>query len=218
MTGDFNASLADGPFTALQNLNGSVRVEVPNGAGISALTALSGNPNPSLIITRVATSGQAQFGTLGQRWTHQGNAVNPKAATQGFLECPLHGARYNPATGAVVLGPAASALTSYQTVFNATPGPGTLQIRIAGIGYSLGLSKVAATSGPRLRLQFPTKSGSNYEVRFRSALTGTQSVLPFFTTQNGTTTVNQIAGNGQVLSAFLSPPAEIGFYVIVAKP
>ena len=218
LAGDFNVSLADAPFTALQNLQGSVRVEVPNGSGITALTAQSGNANPSVIITRVAISGGTQFATLGQRCTHQGNAVDPKVAGQDYLRCPLHGSRYNPTTGAVVLGPAVNALTPFQTVFNGTPTPGTLQIRIAGIGYTFVGSNVTSTQGPRVRLQFPTRSLSNYEVRFRDSITGTQSVLPFFTTQNGTTTVNQIAGNGQVLSAYVTPPAQVGFYVIAAKP
>lgn len=218
LAGDFLVSLADAPFTALQNLNGSVRVEVPNGSGITALTALTGNANPSVIITRIAVSGTAQFGTLGQRCTHAGNSVNPKVAGQNFLQCPLHGSRYNPATGALVLGPATNALTPYQSTFNDTPAPGSLQVRIAGIGYTLVASQVTSTQGPRVRLQFPTKSLSTYEVRFRSALTGTQSVLPFSTTQDGTTTVTQIAGNGQVLSAFVTPPEEVGFYMIAAKP
>ena len=217
LPGDFSINLANAPFTALQNLNGSVRVEVPNGSGITPLTSLS-NANPSIIITRVATSGTAQFGTLGQRCTHQGNAVNPKVAAQNYLECPVHGSRYNPTTGAVVLGPATQALTSYQSTFNGSPAPGTLQIRIAGLGYTFVGSRVTSTQGPRLRLQFPTKSLSNYEVRFRNTLTGAHNALPFYTTQNATTTVNQIAGNGQLLSVYVTPPPEVGFYFISAKP
>src|SRR5687767_10538027 len=50
LTGIFNVNLSVAPFTALQNLNGSVRVEVPNGAGISALVA-GNNSVPSIIIT-----------------------------------------------------------------------------------------------------------------------------------------------------------------------
>jgi len=218
LPGIFSVSLADAPFTALQNLDGSVRVEVPNGAGIGALTAITGNTTPSIIITRVATSGPNQFGTLGQRCTHQGNSVNAKVAGQNFLQCPLHGSRYNPATGAVVLSPATLPLTAYQTTFTAAPAPGTLQISIAGIGYTFVAGQVTSTQGPRVRLQFPTKSGSNYEVRFSSSITGTQSVLPFFTAQNGTTTASQIAGTGAVLSVFVTPPAEVGFYVIGARP
>src|SRR5262245_43929944 len=150
LAGDFNFSLTDAHFTALQNLNGSVRGEVPNGSGITALTALSGNANPSIIITRVATSGQTQFGCLGQRCGHQGNAVNPKAAGQDFLECPLHGSRYNQTTGAIVRGPTTVPLTSYQSTFTDTPAPGTLRIRIPGIGYTLVTSEVTSTQGLRV--------------------------------------------------------------------
>lgn len=215
LTGLFNVSLAVAPFTALQQLNGSVRVEVPNGAAVTELVAVSGNSVPSAIITRLATSGSNQFGTVSQRCTHQGNAVSAMAAGQNYLLCPLHGSRFNPATGAVVLGPAAAPLAAYLTIF--TP-PSSLQIRVANIGYSIAGSVVNATQGKRVRLQFPTRSQTTYEVRFRSSVTGIESVLPFFTTQNGTATVTSVAGTGAVLNAYLTPPQQVGFYIIAAKP
>ncbi len=219
LSGLFNADLAVAPFTALQSLNGSVRGAVPNGAGITALTALTGNANPSIIITRVALTGNSQFGNLGQRCTHQGNAVSAKAAGQNTLICPLHGSQYNPATGAVVVGPAALALTSYLAVFNATPAPfGSLQITIPGIGYTFVGATVAALQGQRVRLTFPTRAGSNYQARFRNTATGTESTIAFFTTQNGASSVTSVAGSGANLSVFVTPPAGVGIYRIVANP
>lgn len=218
LTGLFNVNLSVSPFTALQNLNGSVRVEVPNGSAITDLVAISGNATPSCIITRVATSGDSQFGTMGQRCTHSFNAVSAMAAGQNYLLCPLHGSRFNPSTGAVVLGPATTPLAAYLTVFTPTPAPGTLQIRIAGIGYSFVGDKVISLQGQRVRLIFPSRSLSNYQVLFRNSATGAESAVPFFTTQNGTTTVTSIAGTGANISVFLTPPAAVGFYRINALP
>ncbi len=218
LTGLFNVNLSVAPFTLLQQLNGSVRVEVPNGSAVTALVAISGNANPSVIITRVATSGSAQFGTVGQRCTHAGHAVSAMAAGQNFLLCTLHSSVFDPATGAVLQGPAGSALTTFLTVFTNTPAPGTLQIRIAGIGYSLVGNTVVATQGKRVRLIFPSRLLTNYQVLFKNSVTGAESVAAFFATQNGTSTVTTIAGTGSNLSVFLTPPAQVGVYRIVANP
>lgn len=219
LTGLFNVDLAVAPFTALRNLNGSLRVEVPNGAGITELGVNS--PTPSIIITRVATSGNSQFGSLGQRCTHAGTSVNPMAVGQTFLVCPNHGSRFNPSTGAIVLGPATVPLTPYLTTFTpraGIPGDGTLQIRIAGIGYTMAGNAVGSLAGPRVQLQFPTRAGSNYEVRFRSAVTDTNSLLSFSTTQHGIISSTNIAGSGAVQSVFVPAPQQVGFYIITALP
>lgn len=220
LTGLFNVNLSEAPFTALQLLNGSVRVEVPNGAASTDLVAISGNANPSCIITRVATSGSSQFGTVGQRCTHSSHAVSAMAVGQNYLLCSLHGSRFNPSTGAVVQGPAGLPLTTYLTVFTDTPAPGTLQIRIASIGYSFVGDAVTALQGKRVRLTFPSRSQSNYEVLFKNSVTGAESLVPFFTTQNGTSSVTTIPGSASNLnlSVFLTPPAQVGFYRIVANP
>jgi nitrite reductase/ring-hydroxylating ferredoxin subunit len=217
LAGVFNVNLSVSPFTALQNLNGSVRVEVPNGAGINSLVAVN-NTTPSIIITRVATSGNNQFGSLGQRCTHEGNAVSAKVSGQNYLLCPTHLSRFDITTGAVLLGPAASALTAYTTAFVSAPAPGTLQISISGIGYTFVGNTVTATQGQRVRLIFPSRLGSNYQVLLRNAATGAESVVSFFTTQNGTSAVNTVAGTGSNISVYLTPPPQVGFYRIVANP
>jgi len=220
LIGLFNISLAVSPFTALQQLNGSVKVEVPNGTlGTPSLVAVN-NATPMIIITRVATTGDSQFGALSQRCGHQQNAVNPKVAGQNYLECPVHFARYNQTTGAVVqqpIGGGAVALSAYLAVFTAAPAPGTLQIRIAGIGYSIGHA-LEGTTAKRLRLRFPTRSGTNYQVMFRSSVTGTQSAIQFFNSLVSTTPLSQIPGTGAELSAYVNPPQQTGFYLIAAIP
>ncbi len=215
LSGTFRADLSVAPFTALQNLNGSVRVEVPNGSGITALAGAT----PSIIITRVSLSGSSQFGALGQRCTHEGFAVNAKSAASPNLICSSgHGGSYNPATGAVVTSPPPAALTSYSHAFNNNVAPGVLDITIPGIGYTFAHAQVSTTQGNRIRLTFPSRSGSNYGLRFRSAVTGSQSNLSFFTVPNGTVATSNIAGTGSNLSIYVNPPQEIGFYQIVALP
>jgi nitrite reductase/ring-hydroxylating ferredoxin subunit len=218
LNGIVRASLAVAPFTGLQVLNGSVRVAVPNGSGITALVA-GNNATPSVIITRVATSGNTQFGVVTQRCTHAQQAVSALQSGQSTLVCPTHGSRFNPATGAVttaVIGGQAG-LTTYTSTFTAAPSPGILDIAIPSIGYTLAQTLVPVTGGKRIQLRFPTKSGSTYEVRFRSSLTGTETLQTFFTTQTGTSPVTSIAGTGAILSAFLNPPSTTGFYAILAR-
>lgn len=59
-----------------------------------------------VVVTRTA-SGIAAFGV---NCTHAGYPVERRGAV---LECDLHGSRFDPATGAVVNGPATRALTRY---------------------------------------------------------------------------------------------------------
>ncbi|MCI0747391.1 MAG: Rieske (2Fe-2S) protein [Verrucomicrobia subdivision 3 bacterium] len=218
LAGSFRLDLSVAPFTALQNLNGSVRIEVPNGNGIAALTALIGNAVPSIILTRVATTGDNQFGALGQRCTHQGFAVNAKGTAPNLVCSSNHGGTYNPATGAVVTAPPPQPLIRYEAAFHPSPAPGHVDVSIPGIGYSIAFSTMNTARGRRLRLTFPTKSGATYQVRFRNALTGTDSTIGFFTTQDGVSTVSSINGTGSNLTVFVAPPPDTGFYQIAALP
>jgi cytochrome b6-f complex iron-sulfur subunit len=59
----------------------------------------------------------ATFSAVSDTCTHQGCSVGYSSA-QGKVVCPCHGASFNASTGAVLGGPAPSALTKYSTTLS----------------------------------------------------------------------------------------------------
>jgi len=88
---DFTIDLSTSPYSALNNVGGSVST---NG----------------IIIARLSTT---EFTALSRTCTHEGTSVNYRSAQKDFL-CPNHGARFS-TTGAVLQGPARRSLAQYNT-------------------------------------------------------------------------------------------------------
>ncbi len=194
-------------FPALQSDNGSILLTVP---GMPTATF------PQIIITRLAGN---QFFAVTSKCTHAGCTVGTFSG--GVLTCPCHSSRFS-ATGAVINGPAAAPLTSYVAAFKLDanhPSPGALDIQIDGLGYTTSGAMVPATAGNRFQLVFPTVSGWKYGVRLRAVLgVGSDTVVSFATTLNGTANVTSINGTGADLTVFVDPPTDKGFYSVITTP
>lgn len=67
----------------------------------------------------IVRTGEASFAVLSAVCTHAGCIVNPPAAPNQSLVCPCHGAQYNAADGAVIVGPAELPLPAIAYSWNA---------------------------------------------------------------------------------------------------
>lgn len=88
---DFTLDLSSNQYSALNTVGGSVAA---NG----------------IIIARLSAN---EFTALSRSCTHEGTAINYRSSQNDFL-CPNHGARFS-TTGAVLQGPARTALKKYNT-------------------------------------------------------------------------------------------------------
>ena len=164
---------------------------------------------PEIIVTRVSNT--AFYAVTSA--CHQGCTVEHGVFSQ-FLECPCHGSRYSP-SGSVVRGPATTALTRYTATFD---GVKTVAIAIPNLGYSMtfGTTVNPATGGPRLRLEFPTITGLQYEIRFRPSMTeGDWSPVLFAATLDGEATTTVLTGNNRKATVYVDRSSDLGLYAIV---
>jgi Rieske Fe-S protein len=197
--GIFRLSLDD--FPDLQNNFGSVRLTVP------------GMPPtfPEIIVTRVSNT---TFYAVTSRCTHQGCTVEPHGVFSQNLECPCHGSRFSP-SGSVVRGPATAALTRYTVTFD---GIKIVAIAIPNLGYSMtvGTTVNPTTGGPRMRLEFPTITGLQYEIRFRPSMTeGDWSPVSFAATLDGEATTTVLTGNNRKATVYVDRSSDLGLYAVI---
>jgi nitrite reductase/ring-hydroxylating ferredoxin subunit len=188
-------------FPVLQQDFGSVLLLVP---GMQASF-------PKIIVTRVPGN---KFDAVTSRCTHQGGPVGVYSPTLKALRCPNHGSQFAP-DGKVLLGPAAQALTRYNTTFD---GNKTIAVEIPGLGYSATIAAAAApaTGGSRRRLEFPTLTGLRYEVRFRASVSGRSWVqVPFATTPDGVVTQTVFTGTNSKATVYVEGSQQYGFFAVV---
>lgn len=96
--------------TALQSVGGAVKkryAKVNNGS--------------TIIVVRTSDTA---FIALSATCTHQGTEVN--LPSNGVIICPGHGSRFNPNSGAVVQGPAASPLPTFSAAYDAAKNTVTI--------------------------------------------------------------------------------------------
>jgi Rieske Fe-S protein len=103
-------------FPALQNVNGSIRLNTANIPGASGLR--------NIIITRISAT---EFAAVSEECTHESCSVG--TFNGSALSCPCHGSRFD-ARGNVLTGPAGSPLTRYDTSF--TAGESFMRVNIPG--------------------------------------------------------------------------------------
>ena len=187
-------------FPALQSENGSVRL---------ALNPFSDTGPTGFFYPILVNRGSGtQFFALRAACTHQGCVV----PTFGGA-CPCHGSVYD-IDGRVLAGPAVSPLTRYTVNFD---GVDLLCIEIPNLRYVLTSSAVQSAVGPRLRIQFQTRSRVNYEVRFRESFSDEGIVASFSTTEGGAATASVLTGNGGTATLYLDQPTETGFYSVAVQ-
>jgi nitrite reductase/ring-hydroxylating ferredoxin subunit len=187
-------------FPALQSENGSVRLAL-NGFTTSS-------PLGFFYPVLVNRGSGDQFFALRARCTHNGCVV----PTFGNA-CPCHGSEYA-IDGSVTAGPAPTSLTRYTATFD---GADLLCIEIPSLRYALNATVVQSGVGPRVRLQFQTRSNVKYEVLLRPNVSDAGAVVPFSTTEGGPASLTELNGNGALGTLYVDRTAVAGFYSVSAK-
>jgi len=187
-------------FPALQTQDGSVRL---------ALNPFTANAPSGFFYPILVNRGSGdQFFALRARCSHNGCVV----PTFGNA-CPCHGSEYA-IDGSVTAGPAPAPLTRYAVTFD---GVDLLCIEIPSLRYALTATTVESGVGPRVRLQFQTRSNAKYEVLFRTAISDAGAVVPFSTTEGGAATLTQLNGNGAQGTLYVDRTSAAGFYSVAIK-
>ena len=180
-------------YPALANVLGSVQVTVSATAAIYPI-----------ILTRLATN---SYAAVSSECTHSGCVVNPFTPGTNSISCSCHGSEFT-AQGVVLTGPAEQNLTTYPVrQVSAT----VLEIQVPGIGFIVVAIPVDTSSGRQLRLTFPTDVGSRYEVRVRSEVTGTSSVVNFSLTETGVLNQTTFNGTGAETTLWVDASFPAGF-------
>src|SRR5581483_4562480 len=110
-------------FPALATVGGYARVD----SGAAGVTPVG-----------LARTGTSTFVAYSLVCTHQGTTI---AQSSVGWTCPNHGAEFS-STGALILGPATTALTSFPCTYNATAGT----VTIGGATAKVGSVKVSPTT------------------------------------------------------------------------
>lgn len=187
-------------FSALQSANGSVRLSLNPFSSFGA-----SGPYYPILVNRGTGS---QFFALQARCNHSGGVVAPFAG--GACVCQFHFSRFG-IDGSLQLGPATQGLAQYPISFD---GSDKLVVELPSLGYSVAVSPVQASPGPRLRLDFPTQSGLAYEIRHRQNISDAGTLVQFAASQDGPANQSSIAGTGATLSAYVDRAANAGFYTV----
>jgi Rieske Fe-S protein len=196
---DGSLTLALSSFTPLQFAYGSVRVSVQPLAG----SYPSGDFYP-IILSRGPGN---LFYAVSSNCPHRGCVVLPFDGS--VISCPCHGSEFD-MDGTITRGPATENLVSYPITFD---GVNTLRITVPGLGYAISCSAVTGY-GSRLRLDFPSITGVQYQVQFRSSSKGAWNVAAFAITAGGAATNTAITGTGSSMSVFVDRTTATGFYCV----
>jgi Rieske Fe-S protein len=204
------ARLVLSSFSALSTNGGSVRLGSSN---ILSQGFPAGLYYP-LIINRISAT---EYVALDSMCIHAGcvTAKFSGSVTTGRMTCNCHGSQYD-IRGKCTAGPApvGQSLTSYPT----TLSNGILQIRIKtdpSWGFETMQTTVLNGTEKRLKLTWTSYNPVEYEVRFRPNLGVEPTVVPFFSTINGTTTRTFITGNDNLQNAFVVP--QDGIYQVAIR-
>lgn len=163
-----------------------------------------------IIVSRAAGN---QFHALDAGCAHAGCVVLPYDGIDQAIFCPCHGSSYA-IDGSVLTGPTTSPLTAMDITFD---GDNTLVIRVPNLGYSVSGTVVLGADSPRLRLDFPTYFGVEYEVRFRSGVDAAWTAVPFSTTLDGPLDQQSLLGDERPASLFVTRTGRAGFYAVAIK-
>jgi Rieske Fe-S protein len=163
-----------------------------------------------IIITR--GSGDT-FYAMDSGCTHAGCVVPPFDPVEGVMTCPCHGSIYA-IDGTILGGAAQSSLTRFNLEYD---GMDLLTIQVPFLGYSVTALTVQGATVPRLLLDFPTKLGVEYEVRFRERLRDEWTTIPFSTTLDGPEDMLSVIGTDFNASVYVSRMKPTGFYAVAIK-
>jgi len=144
---------------------------------------------------------------------HAGCIVPIYSESDGASICPCHGSSYG-IDGRLLTGPASSPLVRYPISFD---GDDTLTVQVPFLGYRVDSTLVPTDGTPRLRLDFRTFEGVEYEVKFQQRLGTEWTVVPFAYFADESPDQLSLIGNGFPAAVFVEQTAPTGFYSIAMR-
>ncbi len=200
-TGIVQISLTE--FPALLSDLGSVRVGF-NPIGLDDFPDGAFYP---VIINRIAPG---KFYVLNAECRHASCVVAAYDDLEGGLRCPCHLSLYG-FDGSVIQGPTRRPLTPYDFTYD---GGDLITIQVPGLRYSVTAKRVDPSSGPRLRLSFPTAANVSYEVRYRPTPVAAWTIVPFALSNDGALDQTVLIGDEQPAQVFVDRSSDAGFYQV----
>lgn len=159
-----------------------------------------------VLISRLAT----EFLVFRGECPHQNGTVIPNG---GSFFCTTHGSNFD-AEGIAFFGPAlGTQLPQYTLTHNVTSG--LLEVVIPNMAHKV--TVVALSGADRLAMTFETKVGAKHEVRFRSQVSGTETVVPFAMLPAGALTNTELNGNGSAQTVYVARSGQSGFFMVNVK-
>ena len=159
-----------------------------------------------VLISRLAT----EFLAFRGECPHAQGTVIPSG---GVFFCTTHGSNFD-AEGIAFFGPAqGTQLPQYTLTHNATSG--LLEVVIPNMAHKV--TVVALSGADRLAMTFETKVGAKHEVRFRSQVLGTETVVPFATAPAGALTTTELNGSGGIQTVYVARSGQSGFFMVNVK-
>jgi cytochrome b6-f complex iron-sulfur subunit len=109
------------PTTGVTVTGNTVAIDITLATRLAETNGVLFIPEASTVVVNL---GNEQFRAFTSVCTHQQGAVN--RLENGALQCDSHGSRFNPSTGAVMVGPAELPLRQFTAAFN--PGTNTVTV------------------------------------------------------------------------------------------
>jgi len=195
-------------YPSLLNESGSIRI------GLNGI--LDDNTGPlgffyPILVNRGAGD---QFYALDAGCAHAGCVVSIYDEFEGAIICPCHGSHYN-IDGSVWEGqPALSSLRSLPITYD---GIDTLSILVPFLGYSVSAAPVPDQEPARLRLEFQTRGGVTYEVRFRATLQAAWTPVRFGLSSDGPIDQTELVGTDFEESVYVERVGSTGFFSVAIR-
>jgi len=195
-------------YPSLLNESGSVRI------GVNGILDDNTGPLGFFYPILVNRGSGNQFYALDSGCSHAGCVVGIYDEFEGAMVCPCHGSHYN-IDGTVWDGqPASNSLQSLRVTYD---GVDTLSIRVPFLGYSVSAAVVPDVDPPRLRLEFQTRGGVAYEVRFRPTMPAPWTPVHFASTPDGPIDQTELIGTDLEESVYVEKVGSTGFFSIAIR-
>ncbi|MEQ1749271.1 MAG: Rieske (2Fe-2S) protein [Prosthecobacter sp.] len=170
----------------------------------SAFITYDGGQTKILIIRESETD----FIALDPTCPHAGCQVNPYSINTNTIFCECHSSIFS-IHGQRIGGPAVTDLLSYATQFE---GNSTLYIEIPGFVHRI--DEMTQTSNSRMRLQFPTMTDAQYQVRWSPDMASPFIQTSFSTTAEGLADQMTLLGTGSTASVYVDTTGNAGFFTL----
>ena len=152
--------------------------------------------------------------------THQGCIVRRMESASERMVCPCHGSQFekdgtvpSERVGNFGLQPAQSPLPTYSY----TRQGSILLITVPGLFFDVTFNR--SPSNTRVQLRFVAFYQTRYEIYFRPTLESAPTLVNFSLTENGPTTLTEVAGSfdSDYVTLYLDRPGAFGFFQLAVK-